>query len=490
MPENLFSTLREAASGLEDNNFLLTPAGISMTYGKFYELTAKYAHALKSQGIGKGDRVLSKTIKSIESLALYMSCLQRGAVFIPVNPLCTKDDLRYLITDSEPAMVVLDPDEVAGDHIRSETIGPSGSLSMLANDLPPLEDISLSDSSDTAVILYTSGTTGLPKGVMISHRALITNGLALNTTWGFEQSDVLLHALPMFHVHGLFVAMHCAMLSAAKVIFLERFSVSEVIKNLRSSTVFMGVPTYYIRLLSAADFSQNICEGMRLFTSGSAPMTEQTHSLFIERTGHRILERYGMTEAGIITSNPLTGDRIPGSGGFALPGVDMRVRDGMQICKSGEIGVVEVSGDHVFSGYWRKENETSQAFSDDGFLVTGDIGVIDNDGRLRLKGRSTDLIISGGENIYPREIERHLDDVDCIRESAVIGISDEDLGEAVVAVIAPNGSFNESEVRDYIKDKVANFKRPRRYILIDELPRNSMGKVQKSKLRDAYNGQS
>ena len=229
---------------------------------------------------------------------------------------------------------------------------------------------------------------------------------------------------------------------------------------------------------------------MRLFTSGSAPMTEQTHSLFIERTGHRILERYGMTEAGIITSNPLTGDRIPGSVGFALPGVDMRVRDGMQICKSGEIGVVEVSGDHVFSGYWRKENETSQAFSDDGFLVTGDIGVIDSDGRLRLKGRSTDLIISGGENIYPREIERHLDDVDCIRESAVIGISDEDLGEAVVAVIAPNGSFNESEVRDYIKDKVANFKRPRRYILIDELPRNSMGKVQKSKLRDAYNGQS
>ena len=490
MPENLFSTLREAASGHEDNNFLLTPAGISMTYGKFYELTAKYAHALKSQGIGKGDRVLSKTIKSIESLALYMSCLQRGAVFIPVNPLCTKDELRYLITDSEPAMVVLDPDEVAGDHIRSETIGPSGSLSMLANDLPPLEDISLSDSSDTAVILYTSGTTGLPKGVMISHRALITNGLALNTTWGFEQSDVLLHALPMFHVHGLFVAMHCAMLSAAKVIFLERFSVSEVIKNLRSSTVFMGVPTYYIRLLSAADFSQNICKGVRLFTSGSAPMTEQTHSLFIERTGHRILERYGMTEAGIITSNPLTGDRIPGSVGFALPGVDMRVRDGMQICKSGEIGVVEVSGDHVFSGYWRKENETSQAFSDDGFLVTGDIGVIDSDGRLRLKGRSTDLIISGGENIYPREIERHLDDVDCIRESAVIGISDEDLGEAVVAVIAPNGSFNESEVRDYIKDKVANFKRPRRYILIDELPRNSMGKVQKSKLRDAYNGQS
>ena len=490
MPENLFSTLREAASGLEDNNFLLTPAGISMTYGKFYELTAKYAHALKSQGIGKGDRVLSKTIKSIESLALYMSCLQRGAVFIPVNPLCTKGELSYLITDSEPAMVVLDPDEVAGDHIRSETIGPSGSLSLLANDLPPLEDISLSDSSDTAVILYTSGTTGLPKGVMISHRALITNGLALNTTWGFEQSDVLLHALPMFHVHGLFVAMHCAMLSAAKVIFLERFSVSEVIKNLCSSTVFMGVPTYYIRLLSAADFSQNICKGMRLFTSGSAPMTEQTHSLFIERTGPRILERYGMTEAGIITSNPLTGDRIPGSVGFALPGVDMRVRDGMQICKSGEIGVVEVSGDHVFSGYWRKENETSQAFSDDGFLVTGDIGVIDSDGRLRLKGRSTDLIISGGENIYPREIERHLDDVDCIRESAVIGISDEDLGEAVVAVIAPNGSFNESEARDYIKDKVANFKRPRRYILIDELPRNSMGKVQKSKLRDAYNGQS
>ncbi len=490
MPENLFSTLREAASGLEDNNFLFTPAGISMTYGKFYELTAKYAHALKRQGIGKGDRVLSKTIKSIESLALYMSCLQRGAVFIPVNPLCTKDELRYLITDSEPAMVVLDPDEVAGDHIRSETIGPSGSLSLLANDLPPLEDISLSGSSDTAVILYTSGTTGLPKGVMISHRALITNGLALNRTWGFEESDVLLHALPMFHVHGLFVAMHCAMLSTAKVIFLERFSVSEVIKSLRSSTVFMGVPTYYIRLLSADDFSQNICEGMRLFTSGSAPMTEQTHSLFIERTGHRILERYGMTEAGIITSNPLTGDRIPGSVGFALPGVDMRVRDGMQICKSGEIGVVEVSGDHVFSGYWRKENETSQAFSDDGFLVTGDIGVIDNDGRLRLKGRSTDLIISGGENIYPREIERHLDDIDCIRESAVIGISDGDLGEAVVAVIAPNGSFNESEVRDYIKDKVAYFKRPRRYILIDELPRNSMGKVQKSKLRDAYNGQS
>jgi len=490
MPNNLFHALQDAVKDSQQKRFLTSPSGLSLSYGDFFDLAARYATALQSHGIEKGDRVLAKTAKSIHSLALYVSCLQQGVIFIPVNPLCSEEEMSYLINDAAPAIVVLDPDSSVATDIATETIGPSGTLSKLASKSPPLTEHALSSSEDTAVILYTSGTTGKPKGVMISHRALIANGSALNQLWGFSQSDILLHTLPLFHVHGLFVAMHCAMFSAAEVIFLEKFSVSETIENLAIATVFMGVPTYYSRLLSRGDFTKDICSGMRLFTSGSAPMTEQTHHAFHGRTGHKILERYGMTEAGIISSNPLHGDRIPGSVGFALPGVQMRVSNEERECNPGEVGIVEVAGDHLFTGYWRKPKETSEVFRNDGFLVTGDVGVMDEDGRLRLKGRNTDLIISGGENIYPKEIELHLDDVECVVESAVIGISDDDLGERIVAVIVARGIFSEQKVKEVLKNKLADFKFPKEFIIVEELPRNSMGKIQKSKLRDAYNEQA
>ena len=490
MPNNLFLALQDAAKDSQQKRFLSSPTGLSLSYGDFFELSARYASALQSHGIEKGDRVLAKTAKSIHSLALYISCLQQGAAFIPVNPLCSEEEMGYLINDADPAIVVLDPNSSVATDIAVETIGQFGTLSKRASESPSLEGHALSSGEDTAVILYTSGTTGKPKGVMISHRALITNGSALNQLWGFSQSDVLLHALPLFHVHGLFVAMHCAMLSTAEVIFLEKFSVSETIENLAQSTVFMGVPTYYSRLLSRDDFTKDICSGMRLFTSGSAPMTEQTHHAFHRRTGHKILERYGMTEAGIITSNPLYGDRIPGTVGFALPGVQMRISDAGKECASGEAGIVEVAGDHLFNGYWRKPKETTEVLRNDGFLVTGDVGVMDEDGRLRLKGRNTDLIISGGENIYPKEIELHLDDVECVTESAVIGISDNDLGERIVAVIVARGIFSEQKVKEALKNQIADFKFPSEFIIVEELPRNSMGKIQKSKLRDAYNKQA
>ena len=490
MASNLFHALQDAVKDSQHKRFLSSPSGFSLSYGDFFALAARYATALQSHGIEKGDRVLAKTAKSIHSLALYVSCLQQGTVFIPVNPLCSEEEMNYLINDADPAMIILDPDSSVAATVPVETIGQSGTLSKLASKSTSLTENALSSSEDTAVILYTSGTTGKPKGVMISHRALMANGSALNQLWGFSQSDILLHTLPLFHVHGLFVAMHCAMLSAAEVIFLEKFSVSETIDNLARATVFMGVPTYYSRLLSRDDFTKDVCSGMRLFTSGSAPLTEQTHHAFHSRTGHKILERYGMTEAGIITSNPLHGDRIPGSVGFALPGVQMRVSDDGRECDSGEVGIVEVAGDHLFDGYWQKPKETAEVLRDDGFLVTGDIGVMDEDGRLRLKGRNTDLIISGGENIYPKEIELHLDDVECVVESAVIGILDDDLGERVVALIVPNGIFSEQKVKEALKNQVADFKVPSEFIIVEELPRNSMGKIQKNKLRDAYNDQA
>ena len=490
MPNNLFHALHDSAKDSQQKRFLSSPSGRSISYGEFFELAARYASALQSHGIEKGDRVLAKTLKSLHSLALYVSCLQRGAVFIPVNPLSSEEEMSYLINDADPAMVVLDPDSSVNADIAVETIGTSGTLSKRASESPSLKEHDLSSGEDPAVILYTSGTTGKPKGVMISHRALIANGSALNQLWGFSQSDVLLHALPLFHVHGLFVAMHCAMLSAAEVIFLEKFSVSETIDNLARATVFMGVPTYYSRLLSRDDFTKDLCSEMRLFTSGSAPMTEQTHHAFHRRTGHKILERYGMTEAGIITSNPLHGDRVPGSVGFALPGVQIRLSNDGRECDLGEVGIVEVAGDHLFNGYWRKPTETAEVLREDGFLITGDVGVMDEDGRLCLKGRNTDLIISGGENIYPKEIELHLDDVECVAESAVIGISDDDLGERIVAVIVADGIFSEQKVKEKLRNQIADFKFPSEFIIVEELPRNSMGKIQKSKLRDAYSEQA
>ena len=486
MSRNLFLVLNEACQGSLDKTFLSLPANQSLTYGDFFKLAESYALALKSCGVSEGDRVLVKTKKSSDALALYLGCLQLGAVYIPVNPRSTQHEIDYFVNDADPAIVIFDPNEDISVGIRSETIGDGGTLTLMAASAAQEVLNASSSTSDIAAMLYTSGTTGRPKGALLSHRALISNGIALNNIWAFKTDDVLLHCLPVFHVHGLFVAIHCAMLSGSTVIFREKFSVTEVTQLLQKSTVFMGVPTYYTRLLSSNSFNSTVCSGMRLFTSGSAPMTEQTHKNFYERTGHQIVERYGMTEAGIIASNPLEGKRIPGSVGFRLPGMDLRIAIDGRACGTGENGVVEVKGDHLFSGYWRKPEQTAEAFQKDGFLITGDIGNLDDDGRLRLEGRSTDLIISGGENVYPKEIEICLDDFDTVLEAAVIGVPHPDLGEAVVAVLVADGSLSIQELKDYVVKRLTSLKQPKEYFVISELPRNTMGKVQKSKIRASY----
>ena len=335
-------------------------------------------------------------------------------------------------------------------------------------------------------MLYTSGTTGKPKGAMLTHRGLIANAAALHDIWGFESGDVLLHCLPIFHVHGLFVALHCAMLSAAEVIFLRKFNPATVLDHLAEATVMMGVPTHYIRLLDENRLNHDSCEHIRLFTSGSAPMSEHVHEVFQTQTGHRILERYGMTEAGIISSNPLTGDRIPGTVGFALPGMELRVVSEQKECEINESGTVEVRGDHLFAGYWRQPEMTAAAFQNDGFLITGDIGSLDSHGRLSLQGRSNDMIISGGENIYPKEIELHLEGFPGIGECAIVGLPHADLGEAVTAFIIPDKEFSETALVEHLKSLITGFKQPKKYVSVDSLPRNAMGKIQRAKLREEY----
>tara|TARA_B100000686_G_scaffold332159_1_gene396586 strand:+ start:4541 stop:6034 length:1494 start_codon:yes stop_codon:yes gene_type:complete len=486
MSESLFTVLKEGSQGNGDTGFLSSVSGETITYSDFLRTAKRYASALRACDVSEGDRVLVKTVKSPEALALYLGCLHLGAVYVPVNPASTPEEVNFYVDDAEPSLTVFDPFETPKVGVRSESVGEGGSVTKLA-DNSDLDSAATSRAgSDLAAMLYTSGTTGRPKAAMLSHRALIANGRALNKIWGFGPDDVLLHCLPIFHVHGLFVAIHCAMLSGSRIIFCEKFSVAEVLQSLPESTVLMGVPTYYTRLLSSDDFTKEICAGVRLFTSGSAPMTEQIHSAFYQRTGHRILERYGMTEAGIITSNPLSGDRIPGSVGFALPGMELRVAVDGRTCAAGEKGVVEVKGDHLFNGYWRQSEQTSDAFRGDGFLITGDVGSLDETGRLRLEGRSTDLIISGGENIYPKEIELCLDGFDGVVESAVIGIPHADLGEAVVAVVVTEGLFSVQEVEKYLEPKLASYKHPKEYIVVSELPRNTMGKVQKGRLRKSH----
>jgi malonyl-CoA/methylmalonyl-CoA synthetase len=487
MEGNLFQVLRERSTDRLSKVFLREPEGRSLTYSECFRMSGQYAQALQECGVKEGDRVLVKVEKSIDAVALYLACLQFGVIYVPLNPVSTLDETNYFIADAEPSLVVFSDGDTMDVPVHSETIGGgSGSLNRIASSLPALDIVTKRADSDVAAMLYTSGTTGKPKGAMLTHRGLIENARALHETWGFRSDDVLLHCLPIFHVHGLFVALHCAMLSAAEVIFLQRFTVSSVIDALPQATVMMGVPTHYVRLLEDENFDHALCHHMRLFISGSAPMSQHIHKAFNDVTGQQILERYGMTEAGIITSNPLHGERIPGTVGFALPEMDLRITKGDTVCASGETGTVEIRGDHLFSGYWRQADQTAESFRDDGFFITGDIGSLDNQGRLSLEGRAHDMIISGGENIYPKEIELHLDELESIKESAIVGLPHPDLGEAVTAFIVTKGIFSEAEIRDHLTTHIASFKQPKKYVIVDELPRNSMGKIQKNRLREEY----
>lgn len=442
--------------------FLLADGQIS--YGELEAGAARLASLLVSKGVVPGDRVAVQTEKTPQAVMLYLATLKAGAVFLPLNTAYTASEVDYFLTDAEPALFVQDAVALAAE---AATHAP------LTTTVPRAVE-------DLASIIYTSGTTGRSKGAMLTHGALYANATALHEAWGFTPDDVLLHALPIFHVHGLFVALHCAFLSGAPMVWLAKYEDAPVLAGLAKSTVMMGVPTFYTRLLANPGFTRAAAAHMRLFICGSAPLLESTFAAFEQRTGQRILERYGMSEAVIITTNPLAGDRIAGSVGYPLPGVDLRIGG------SEDTGVIEIKGPSVFSGYWRMPDKTAEDFTADGYFMTGDVGRQDADGRVWISGRAKDLIICGGYNVYPKEIELILDELPGVTESAVIGLPHPDFGEAVAAVVI--GAGDEAAMIATLREQLAAFKAPKRIFFVADLPRNAMGKVQKNLLRQTYAG--
>ncbi len=469
------------------------------TYGQLDALSARLAWVLDGLGVTAGERVLVQVDKSVPAVALYLACLRAGAVYVPLNTAYTAVELMYFVEDSEPRVIVCRPDQRAAIVDRLRNAGrPAvltlddrgrGTLVERSEGVQPRQDIAVTAPDDIAAILYTSGTTGRSKGAMLTHRNLSSNASVLHQLWGWRPGDVLIHALPIFHVHGLFVALHTAWLNGSRVYFFPRFDADQILARLPAATVMMGVPTFYSRLLKHPGLTREACRHMRLFISGSAPLLKQTFAAFEARTGHRILERYGMTEAGMITSNPLDGERLPETVGYPLPEIEVRVvgEDGGPVGADG-VGVLEINGPNVFKGYWRAPEKTRAEFRPDGFFITGDLARIAADGRISIVGRAKDLIISGGFNIYPKEIENCLDKLDCIVESAVVGVPHPDFGEGVVAVVVPRSGDapDEQQIRVALSDSLAKFKIPKRVLFVDELPRNAMGKVQKRRLREHY----
>jgi malonyl-CoA/methylmalonyl-CoA synthetase len=478
--------------------------GRRFSYGDVEDVSGRFANVLVDLGVKPGDRVAVQVPKSIEAIMLYLAVVRAGAVFLPLNTGYTPAEIEYFLDNATPHIFVCDPKKRADYEaltarlgIGLETMGvwqnhetSAGSLNDAGLSAPTAFDTVSRSAADLAAILYTSGTTGRSKGAMLSHANLLSNAETLVDVWRFTKDDVLLHALPIFHTHGLFVATNVALVAGASLIFLPAFSAEAIIANIPHATALMGVPTFYTRLLDDPAFTGDLVKHMRLFVSGSAPLLAETHVLFEERTGHRILERYGMTETNMNTSNPYDGERRAGTVGFPLPGVDLRIVDAEtgKTLPQGEIGIIEVKGPNVFAGYWQMPEKTKEEFRDDGFFITGDVGVIDADGYVQIVGRSKDLIISGGYNIYPKELELLLDEEDGVLESAVIGVPHADFGEGVVAVLVPKpgAKLDEATILDSIKPKIARFKQPKRIVVLAELPRNTMGKVQKNVLRDAY----
>ena len=470
---------------------LIEDAARNWTYADIGHAAGRLAARLGELGVAPGERLLAQTDKSVEALVLYIACVRAGAIYLPLNVDYTEAELAYFVADAEPVLAVCR----AGSVALFERIGGDLTVRTLAQlfaDLPEVEAPPVPRApDDVAAILYTSGTTGKPKGAMLTHRNLVSNAETLVELWRFTPSDRLIHALPIFHVHGLFVAMHCAMFSGATVIFLPRFAPGAVIAAMAGASVLMGVPTFYIRLLGDPAFDRAATAAMRLFVSGSAPLSADIHRAFEARTGHRVLERYGMTETGMLASNPYDGERRAGFVGPPLPGVSLRIADfeSGRVLVQGEVGIVEVSGPNVFKGYWRNPEKTAAEFRPDGFFITGDMGTIAPDGYLQLVGREKDLIITGGLNVYPAEVEALLDDREDIAEAAVIGVPHPDFGEAVLAVVQPAGAgFDGDAVAAALRRDLAGFKCPKAILAVEELPRNTMGKIQKKLLRERYAG--
>ena len=485
---NFATDLLEAAVGRMARVFLTDDDGTELTYGAFFDQVQRVAGALIGAGAEPGDRIVVQVEKSPDAVVLYVACLWAGAVHVPLNPAFTADERAYFIADATPSVVVVDPHHATDPTWLTLAPDGTGSLTDRSAEIEPLRAPVTRADDDLAAILYTSGTTGRPKGAALTHDGLRANARSLHGAWHFSADDRLVHGLPIFHVHGLFVALHCAMLSAIPVRFHRRFDPDAVIDDLTDATVFMGVPTHYRRLCATERLTPHVCASMRLFTCGSAPLSEAAFDEFATRTGHRICERYGMSETGITISNPYDGDRIAGSIGYALPGVEARIvdADGNDV-GSETVGVVAIRSRQVMREYWGRPDATAAAYTADGWFITGDMGAMAADGRITLQGRASDMIISGGENVYPKEIELVLDEIPGVDESAVIGVPDADFGERVMAVLACGDNHVDHEtIRSALDASLARFKHPRRYEFVDDLPRNAMGKVQKSELRRRY----
>ncbi len=490
MSGDLYSRFAESFSRFGDKTFIEADQR-NWSYAEVERETGRLATRLQQLGVTPGERVLVQTDKNVETLILYFATIRTGAIYLPLNVDYTEAEIEYFAADATPVIAVCRPQSVD----LFERVGRGKmqvfTLDQLFADLPEeLAPPVPRQADDIAAILYTSGTTGKPKGAMLTNENLRSNGEMLIDFWRFTPGDRLIHALPIFHVHGLFVAMHCILFSGATMVFLPKFDAEKVIGLMANATVLMGVPTFYIRLLGEDGFTREAAAGMRLFISGSAPLSADIHRAFEERCGHRVLERYGMTETGMLTSNPYDGERRAGYVGPPLPGVDLRIAEfeSGKILPQGEVGIVEVKGPNIFKGYWQMPEKTAAEFRPDGYFITGDMGFIDSDGYVQLVGREKDLIITGGLNVYPAEVEALLDDRADVAEAAVIGVPHPDFGEAVVAVVQPSGSFDADAVRAEMRKDLAAFKVPKQIVTMDALPRNTMGKIQKKLLREQFAG--
>ncbi len=477
-------------------SFLINQNG-EMSYASFHELVNQLANTLKVSGLKIGDRVAVQAEKSNVQIALYVATIKSGGVYLPLNTDYTANELEYFLKDSEASIVVIDSknEDSIKKTIRNKSVkiltlneNETGSLTSLSNKQEKVFDTVPRNPEDLAAILYTSGTTGRSKGAQLSHNNLLSNTKVLKDFWKFNENDVLLHMLPIYHTHGLFVACNLLAYVGGSMIFLPKFDSQQALTWMKRANTMMGVPTFYTRLLKEDLFDKKLTEHMRLFISGSAPLLAETHIEFEKRTDKKIIERYGMTETNMNTSNPYDGPRIAGTVGLPLPGVELRIADnkGQEVDK-GEIGIIELRGDNVFGGYWEMPEKTAESFREDGFFITGDMARIDENGYVIIVGRDKDLIITGGLNVYPKEVEDLIDEINNVNESAVIAVPHPDFGEAVVSIIVrKQDSVNEKDIKDHLSDKIAKFKQPKKIIFADNLPRNTMGKVQKSELRKKY----
>lgn len=498
---NLFSLLQNQLVARAKETLLITETDETYTYADADEASAKLASFMTRLGLQPGDRVSVQVEKSPQVVFLYLACLRAGFVFHPLNTGYKTNELRFFLDNAAPAMVVCSSDSEPQISALSNALNIKHVFTLNANNTGTLLKESANEISqfkvvsrqadDMAVLLYSSGTTGVPKGIMLSHENIASNAQTLTSFWGFHQDDTLLHALPIFHVHGLFVALGCVLLSGARMRWMSAFNAKKVNQYLPECSVMMGVPTFYTRLLNLPDFSKESCRNIRVFISGSAPLLLDTFNEFEARTGHQILERYGMSETNMNTSNPLNGQRKPGTVGLPLPGIQVRVNDDQgHTLGNNQIGNLQVKGNNVFKGYWKLPEKTAEDLGADGFFNTGDQGQIDEHGYVSIIGRAKDLIITGGLNVYPKEVESQLDDMDGINESAVIGVPHSDFGEAVVAVVVAHSGVDkplaEDDVISALKENLANFKVPKKILYLPELPRNTMGKVQKATLREQF----